>query len=335
MPAAGHELVLDDRAPARPGPRAMSEVAAASATCELGSARCRVEHRARPPRPRGRRGPRSRRAAPGRGRSAVWRPTSAPASWGPSDLAQRRGGSRRHRGVVVRLEQRDEQRVPRPARRRYRTGGRPRCAPGGAPSSSAHEQGVRDAVAHAHQCLGRVAEVHAVAAQRVQQRARGRAGRRPARPCARPGDRTRRERSSRPWIATSSPSTSRQQPMRCSPRTRRDGERAAAPGAPRRGARPARGAARPAVRRAHRGPCRAAARRGRPGRAGCGRSRAEAAQGLAVLAVLAGRDADDERAQRREPALGGALAQAALDLDPDDGHRHDHAGHARSRPRRG
>ena len=48
---------------------------------------------------------------------------------------------------------------------------------------------------------------------------------------------------------------------------------------------------------------------------------------FSAAAALAGRDADDEGAQGCEPALGGALAHAALDLDPDDGDRHGQAGH--------
>ena len=92
------------------------------------------------------------------------------------------------------------------------------------------------------------------------------AGRPPARRCAPPGSRTRRERSSRRSIAASSPSRSRQHPMRCSPRTRRDGSRLPVRRAASREERRARAAGRPAARPARRAPCRAPARRGRAGR---------------------------------------------------------------------
>ena len=181
----------------------------------------------------------------------------------------------------------------------------------GCPSSQGPEQGVRDAVAHPHQRLGRVTEVHAVAAQRVQQRARGtrvadlpdRVHRLGAHPTGAVLERV--DRDVEPVDVTAA--ADEVQPTH--------------PSRDERAVHPARGIAQRALlteqldqllgrltahlaEHLHDEVVQVA-----PAAAG---RRAEAAQGLAVLGVLAGRDADDEWAQRREPALGGALAQAAL-----------------------
>ena len=196
----------------------------------------------------------------------------------------------------------------------------------GCPSSQGPQQGVRDAVAHAHQRLGRVTEVHAVAAQRVQQRARG------ARVADLP-DRVHRL-GTHPTGAVLQCVDRDVEPVDVTAAA--DEVQATDPSRHDRAVRPARGVAQRALlteqldqllgrltahlaEQLHDQVVQVA-----PAAAG---RRAEAAQGLAVLGVLAGRDADDEGAQRCEPALGGALAQAALDLDPDDGDRHGQAGH--------
>ena len=216
---------------------------------------------------------------------------------GPADLAQRRRGRGRHGGVLVRLEQRDEHGCRGPdttdaaqvGGHGARPGvpllegpraGRRRCRSPSPPAPRRRHRGAR-----------RRGAARAAAGARP-------AGRRPARPCAPPGNAPGGSGPRGRAIAASSPSTSRQQPMRCSPRTRRAAKRAV---------RPAHGVAQRALlaeqldqllgrltahlaEQLHDQVVQVA-----PAAAG---RRAEAAQGLAVLGVLAGRDADDEGAQR-------------------------------------